>query len=414
MMHDGIDPSPHSLAGPKQDQQPARIGQVCDRCRVKRVKCNGAIPSCAACTTAAVDCKISTTLRRKTKIRGFASSDDARLIASLRSENAELCEKLRAEQESTRALREELDRLSQQSQARPHKLLRSRRPPSSPLHASLSYPTSSEPDALVADRSVYVVKHMGRLVYDDFGTGRFAGSTTGVHFVLQVQEACIQSLGYNSHFPQSCYSLYLLQPTISLDVPLITECGPSVGLSSYPTLTEDIRHCLSFAPAYYLRQVDVFIEQWESFCPVLVRREVVKDLQNLFAKLQSPSSLSTADYATIVLVLIVVVINQLDEGLKNPERHDDSTIRRKYVDIACQLLNQVAARADLRALQALVLFAFYLQLTGQSIGLLQLNGQMVRIAHSIGLHRHDRRFKYRSGLVELRRRLWWWVYLFDK
>lgn len=38
------------------------------------------------------------------------------------------------------------------------------------------------------DDPAYVIKHMGRLVHDENGVGRFAGSTTGVHFVLSVEK----------------------------------------------------------------------------------------------------------------------------------------------------------------------------------------------------------------------------------
>ncbi|KAL4879958.1 fungal-specific transcription factor domain-containing protein [Aspergillus karnatakaensis] len=49
-----------------------------------------------------------------------------------------------------------------------------------------------------------------------------------------------------------------------------------------------------------------------------------------------------------------------------------------------------------------------------SLSLIQLNGHMVRIAQSLGLHRHARRFRMGVGEIELRKRLWWWIYTFDR
>lgn len=413
-MQDETESSSHDQEPWWHDPPSSRIGQVCDRCRRKRVKCNGAIPSCAACTAANVPCEVSANLRRKTKIRGFPTTEDARLIESLRSENSELQQKLQAECETTKALREELERLTAQTHSRPHKLSKTSRPQFSQMNASPSFPTSSEPDALGADRSAYIIKHMGRLVYDESGTGRFAGSTTGVHFVLRAQEDCIQSLNYSGHFPQSCYSLYLLQPTINQDVSLGSDFGSMTGPSNYASLVQDIRQSLSFPLNYYIRHIDIFMAQWESFCPVLVRKEIVKGVQNLLTSLHEMPNLATIDCSTVMIMLMVMSINQVDQDLDQAGENEAAEIRKRSLDIACQLLSRVSASGDLQALQALSLFAFYVQITGHSIWLLQLNSLMVRIAQSLGLHRHDRRFKYKSGLVELRRRIWWWIYLFDK
>lgn len=411
---DETESSTHDQESSGGNAPSSRIGQVCDRCRRKRVKCNGATPSCTACTAANVPCEVSTNLRRNTKIRGFPASEDARIIKSLRSENFELQQNLQAERETSKSLREELERLRLQTNTRPHKVSRTTRHQYGQMNASSSFATSSEPDALIADRSVYIIKHMGRLVYDESGTGRFAGSTTGVHFVLGAQEACIQTLNYGGHFPQSCYSLHLLQPTTNQAVSLGSDLGMTTGFSNFATLVQDIRQCLSFPLKYYVQQVEIFMAQWESFCPVLVRREVVKEMQTLLTSLSETSTLTKTDCSTVMTMLMVTSINQIDQDLCQAGGIETVKTHKRSLDLACQLLGRVSATGDLQALQALSLFAFYVQITGHSIWLLQLNSLMVRISQSLGLYRHDRRFKYKSGLVELRRRIWWWVYLFDK
>ena len=282
------------------------------------------------------------------------------------------------------------------------------------ISASSSFAISSEPEALITDKSVYIIKHMGRLVYDESGTGRFAGSTTGVHFVLSAQETCIQVLNYSGHFPQSCYSLHLLQPAINQDVLLGSDSDLAAESSNFTNLVEDIRRCLSFPPNYYFQQIDIFIAQWESFCPVLVRREIVKEMQTLLTSLYATSTVTKTGCSTVMTMLMVTSINQIGQDIGTASETEPVKTRQRSLDLACQLLGQVSAAGDLQALQALSLFAFYVQITGHSIWLLQLNSLMVRISQSLGLHRHDRRFKYKNGLVELRRRIWWWVYMFDK
>jgi hypothetical protein len=391
---------------------PSRVGQVCDRCRSKRVKCNGAKPSCAACTAANVLCEVSATLKRKTRIRGFPTSEHARLIESLRSQNAELQRKLRAECETTEALRQELDGLTNQTQVQPHKISRSSWDQYPQMDTSTTFPTLEEIEAVVAERAAYGIKHMGRLVYDESGTGRFAGSTTGVHFVLIAQETCAQYLNYRGQFPQSCYSLYLLQPTINGDKS--PECEYGTIMSNFATFANGIRRRLSLPLLYYVQQIDMFLARWETFCPVLVKTEMVRDVQTFLTTLSDETVLPTIDYSTVMVILMVMVFNELGQEIDQRGDVEADELRKEKFDLAAHLLGPVSASGDLKALQALSLFAFYIQITGHSIWLLQLNSVIVRIAQSLGLHRHDRRFKYKSGLVELRRRIWWWIYLFDK
>lgn len=392
--------------------RPSRVGQVCDRCRSKRVKCNGAKPSCAACAAANVLCEVSATLKRKTKIRGFPTSEDARLVESLRAQNAELQRKLRAEREMTGALRQELDDLTKQIHTQPHKVSRTSWDQLPQMHTSTTFPNLEEIEAVVAERAAYGIKHIGRLVYDGSGIGRFAGSTTGGHFVLLTQEACAQYLNYGDRFPQSCYSLYLLQPTFSRDKS--PECEYGTIMSNYATFAHGVQRRFSLPLPYYVQEIEMFLSRWESFCPVIVKAEIVKDVQTLLTALSEAATPPTIDYSTVMIMLMVMVFNELGQDIDRVDNAETDELRKEKVDLAAHLLGPVSASGDLKALQALSLFAFYVQITGHSVWLLQVNSQMVRIAQSLGLHRHDRRFKYKSGLVELRRRIWWWTYLFDK
>jgi hypothetical protein len=61
-----------------------------------------------------------------------------------------------------------------------------------------------------------------------------------------------------------------------------------------------------------------------------------------------------------------------------------------------------------------VLFGFYSQLSGDCLAMIRINGLMVSISQSLGLHRHARRFKMKTGEIELRKRVWWYVYVFDR
>ena len=244
---------------------------------------------------------------------------------------------------------------------------------------------------------------MGRMVHDGTGVDRFAGSTTGVHFILRVEEACLQSFNSTSHFPESCFRLYLLPAADPDTNPFGTVTYRKSDLDYH-----ELRRHFALPATYYLDQIDMFMEQWASFCPVLNRREITVETEALQKRL----STFTADTgqvhpATIMQLAMILSINQLGEG-------EDGVKSKKFRDLAQANFGAVAVRGDLTALQALSLCALHSQITGQTLFSLQLNGIMVRIAQSLGLHRHDRRFKFKAVKIEVRRRIWWWIYAFDK
>ncbi len=68
---------------------PSRVAQACDRCRSKKIRCDGIRPSCTQCTTVGFECRISDTLSRRAFPRGYTECLEER-IRSLESEVREL------------------------------------------------------------------------------------------------------------------------------------------------------------------------------------------------------------------------------------------------------------------------------------------------------------------------------------
>lgn len=264
---------------------------------------------------------------------------------------------------------------------------------------------------------LYIFKHMGRLVHDGAAVDRFAGSTTGVHFLLRVEEACIQSLGMRNHFPESCFGLHLL-PASEASLTRSSATPTPQPLNQLVTSRMDRirRQFIYRGPLrYYTRQIDTFLERWESFCPVLVRNELVQDVEQLLQNLQGSDSPTDMDILpTFMQIAAILTINDMADEAGEEQQPAAGNDAPSLLDLVRETLSDVAQLGDLKALQGLVLNALYSQLSGRVLSLLTLNGIMVRLAQSLGLHRHDRRFKFKEGQVELRRRIWWWIYSFDK
>ncbi|KAL2801802.1 hypothetical protein BJX63DRAFT_426514 [Aspergillus granulosus] len=225
----------------------------------------------------------------------------------------------------------------------------------------------------MSDGSAMVVKHMGRLVHDPDGVCCFAGSTTGVHFVLSFEDTCRQALYLAESFPESCYSLYLAGPAIGTKP--TWSAAPDGGnlFSRFPS--HEILELVSHPADFYIGQVDCFFNRWEAFCPVLARRQLV-DAR-----------------ATMV---------DADDAFSHVSRSVGNTLNTEmgllvsYISIVDGLQSRLVARGDVQSLQGLILLSFYYQRTGHSLALIRLNASM------------------KLGEIELRKRLWWWVYTFDR
>lgn len=67
----------------------SRIAQACDRCRSKKIRCDGIRPCCSQCANVGFECKTSDKLSRRAFPRGYTESLEER-VRILESEVREL------------------------------------------------------------------------------------------------------------------------------------------------------------------------------------------------------------------------------------------------------------------------------------------------------------------------------------
>lgn len=67
----------------------SRIAQACDRCRSKKIRCDGIRPCCSQCANVGFECKTSDKLSRRAFPRGYTESLEER-VRSLECEVREL------------------------------------------------------------------------------------------------------------------------------------------------------------------------------------------------------------------------------------------------------------------------------------------------------------------------------------
>lgn len=247
-----------------------------------------------------------------------------------------------------------------------------------------------------------VVTHLGRLVSTSTGVDRFAGSTTGVHFIHTVEQKYQQILNTTAvRLPEDAFRLHTLIQPLGLFMALqdttthtFDNMSPLLALSAMGTVE------------YYLDKFDRFFRRWGSVWPVLTSKQFLAGFDDVYRASQAGLPMAEEDYGILGCVYIVLAI----DGWDNASASISATT---CFDFAQRLQPKTSLRGDLCSLQMLLLTTLYLQLSGQHALLVQTSGMAVRLAQSLGCHRHHRRFKFCVGELESRNRLWWCTYIID-
>lgn len=254
-----------------------------------------------------------------------------------------------------------------------------------------------------------VVGHLGRLVLGDSNAEFFAGSTTGVHFILSAQQQYQRRFQCPDHFPEGIFRLHILKVChgrvqMSPSEPYLHWIEPqflNLPKIEYEFLSQ--QDLTSFEAVF-----DRFQHCWGMLYPVLLSKQFFAALDQLFRGIRTSSDVSFLLQVYALLALDAFSHHRTHSGVLH------HTLTQSHYDrMLSDLFGRMPNRGDLTTLQALLLYLLYLQSTSQhSLGL-RICGMTVRLAQSLGLHRHSRRFRHILGETELRKRLWWCVYILD-
>jgi hypothetical protein len=145
----------------------SRIAQACDRCRSKKIRCDGIRPSCTQCTNVGFECKTSDKLSRRAFPRGYTESLEER-VRILEAEARELKDLLDEKDEK-------IDMLS-----RMHSNSRSPAAHSTAHRPSIHSPVSSEIREESQEKDDTFKVQQAPLLLDDLNSDAyFVGSSSG-------------------------------------------------------------------------------------------------------------------------------------------------------------------------------------------------------------------------------------------
>lgn len=145
----------------------SRIAQACDRCRSKKIRCDGIRPTCSQCSNVGFECKTSDKLSRRAFPRGYTESLEER-VRQLETEVRELKDLLDEKDEK-------IDMLSK---------MHGHRAPSVRSSASPKPPVKPDRDGgLPVKQDVFRVQATPLLLGVENSDSYFMGSSSGRAFI---------------------------------------------------------------------------------------------------------------------------------------------------------------------------------------------------------------------------------------
>lgn len=174
----------------------SRIAQACDRCRSKKIRCDGVRPTCSQCSSVGFECRTSDKLSRRAFPRGYTESLEER-VRALESEVRELKDLLDEKDEKI----DMLSAMHRNGHGGP------RRRPSVTSMATPVSPESSK-DSPTMKEDTFRVQATQLLLGVENSDSYFMGSSSGRAFIgmsIFVLPTFIQTHVHNAHAQSYCF-----------------------------------------------------------------------------------------------------------------------------------------------------------------------------------------------------------------
>ncbi|PGH13967.1 hypothetical protein AJ80_06107 [Polytolypa hystricis UAMH7299] len=359
----------------------SRVAQACDRCRSKKIRCDGVRPCCSQCANVGFECKTSDKLSRRAFPRGYTESLEDR-VRSLEAEVRELKGLLDEKDEK-------IDMLSRlQSFSSPSS--RKASPPSSSTTTTTKTTdstssfnderkssTSSERDDLIR------VQHSTSLLRKPTRDSPFTGPSSTKAFI----DAFTHKLE-NSGKSSSTFSTEALLSPPSVPVWRRQDTVPS---KTPPRLVSD-------------QLINIFFQEWAPLYPVVHRPTILK-LYGHYTT--NPEAFQDDKYALAQLNLIfgIAAISSTSRIPQDPAFFEHNWIPK---------LDALSHDISLSALQCYVLAQIYYMVKADYKTLLKYRGLAVGICHQLGLHQSQKRFSFNPLSSETRKKVFWCQYVLDR
>ncbi|KAK7753940.1 DNA-binding transcription factor cat8 [Diatrype stigma] len=344
----------------------SRIAQACDRCRSKKIRCDGIRPCCTQCANVGFECRTSDKLSRRAFPRGYTESLEER-VRQLETEIRELKDLLDEKDEK-------IDMLS--------KMHDNRLTPAA-SHASPASMDSRRGDsASPAKEDVFRVQASPLLLGVENSDSYFMGASSGRAFIeafkRKIQEVGKPCSDFNPEaflHIQGCYPLVPDQHS-----------GP---LRPPPRLFTD-------------RCVNIYFQEWAPLFPVLHKPTFLRLYEDFVA---DPEKVKN-DHKIAQLYLVYSIAALSGES---PEVDQIAACEVQWQ----RALDAVIMNNTMSTLQCLVLAMMYCMIRADYKRLQHYKGIAIGLSHRLGLHQSQKRFSFGALTIETRKKVFWTLYTLD-
>ncbi|KAK2741827.1 hypothetical protein FQN55_008114 [Onygenales sp. PD_40] len=349
----------------------SRVAQACDRCRSKKIRCDGVRPCCSQCAHVGFECKTSDKLSRRAFPRGYTESLEDR-VRALEAEVRELKGLLDEKDEK-------IDVLS-----RIHSFTSPSRKTTPPTSADSASSPGNEAKSSASEKrdDLIRVQHSSSLLRKPTRDAPFTGPSSTRAFI----DAFANKLE-NSGRSSSSFSTDALLSPPSLPVWRRQDTAPKTP----PRLVSD-------------QLINIFFQEWAPLYPVVHRPTILK-IYGQYTN--NPNAFEDDKYylAQLNLIFGIAAISSTSRIPQDPTFFEQNWVPK---------LDALAHDISLSALQCYVLAQIYYTVKADYKSLLRYRGVAVGLCHQLGLHQSQKRFSFNPLTSETRKKVFWCQYVLDR
>ncbi|RMZ80012.1 hypothetical protein DV738_g3078, partial [Chaetothyriales sp. CBS 135597] len=343
----------------------SRIAQACDRCRSKKIRCDGVRPSCTQCINVGFECKTSDKLSRRAFPRGYTESLEDR-VRGLEAEVRELKQLLDEKDEK-------IDMLS-----RLHNFS------SPPRRASASLSPTANPVQVKAEpeppRDEVLHVELPALVQP--GATSTGSSTTAAFIDAFERKAQEQP----NKLPQSISTAALFHSSQSRKA--ASHHPPRIP----PRLQSD-------------QYINLFFQEWQPLLPILHRPSFLRVYEQYLAAPDVGKWQNKDAIAQLFLIFEISALSSCREQKTNVPSYEGQWRKALY---------STASAPTISMLQTQVLAQLCYLLRADYTELARHRGVAVGMCHELGLHQGHRYQNLPVFESETRKKVFWCQYVLDK
>ncbi|KAF1967887.1 hypothetical protein BU23DRAFT_282931 [Bimuria novae-zelandiae CBS 107.79] len=343
-----------------------RIAQACDRCRSKKIRCDGVRPQCTQCVNVGFECKTSDKLSRRAFPRGYTESLEER-VRALEAEVRDLKDLLDEKDEK-------IDMLSR---------IHSHSSPTNSAPRQSSTPTSEVREESQEKDDIFKVQQSHLLLDDENQDTYCVGNSSGRAFVESFKQRAQES-------GRSCSDV---------------NSNAFFGTGSKLSVSNSPKRAISFkAPPRLVsdQMINIFFQEWAPLFPVLHRPTFLTLYEQYVANPES-----TTDKKSIAALNLVFGIAALSSDPRDGQDIDSFEAQWQTA------LETFLMHNDITTLQCLVLAQIYCLLKADYSRLLKYKGLALGLSQRLGLHQSQKRFALGALTSETRKKVFWTLYTVD-